>query len=115
MIVLDEYYDTVCQYTYDAVNLLEFQKVNGKEEQLSRGTNVPKLLMTVEENQRLNQIQPVISDIVDRYVATSVQNGTDDASWNQYLSDLEAAGVNELVEIFQGAYDRVSGTADSAE
>ena len=115
MIVLDEYYDTVCQYTYDAVNLLEFQYVNGKEEQLSRGTNVPKLLMTVEENQRLNQIQPVISDIVDRYVATSVQNGTDDASWNQYLSDLEAAGVNELVEIFQGAYDRVSGTADSAE
>ena len=115
MIVLDEYYDTVCQYTYDAVNLLEFQYVNGKEEQLSRGTNVPKLLMTVEENQRLNQIQPVISDIVDRYVATSVQNGTDDASWNQYLSDLEAAGVNELVEIFQGAYDRASGTADSAE
>ena len=115
MIVLDEYYDTVCQYTYDAVNLLEFQKVNGKEEQLSRGTNVPKLLMTVEENQRLNQIQPVISDIVDRYVATSVQNGTDDASWNQYLSDLDAAGVNELVEIFQGAYDRASGTADSAE
>ncbi len=115
MIVLDEYYDTVCQYTYDAVTLLEGQYVNGKEEQLARGTNVPRMMMTLEENQRLNQIQPVISDIVDRYVATSVQNGTDDASWNQYLSDLEAAGVNELVEIFQGAYDRVSGTADSAE
>ncbi len=113
MIVLDEYYDTVCQYTYDAVNLLEFQKVNGKEEQLSRGTNVPKLLMTVEENQRLNQIQPVISDIVDRYVATSVQNGTDDASWDQYLADLKAAGVDELVQIFQTAYDRVSGTGST--
>lgn len=115
MIVLDEYYDTVCEYTYDAVNLLEFQYVNGKEEQLARGTNVPKMMLTLEESQRLNQIQPVISDIVDRYVATSVQNGTDDATWNQYLSDLEANGVNELVEIFQGAYDRVNGTADSAE
>ena len=115
MIVLDEYYDTVCEYTYDAVNLLEFQYVNGKEEQLARGTNVPKMMFTLEESQRLNQIQPVISDIVDRYVATSVQNGTDDATWNQYLSDLEANGVNELVEIFQGAYDRVNGTADSAE
>ena len=115
MIVLDEYYDTVCQYTYDAVTLLEFQYVNGKEEQLSRGTNVPKMLMTVEETQRLNQIQPIISDIVDRYVATSVQNGTDDASWNQYLSELEAAGVNKLVEIFQGAYDRVNGAASDAE
>lgn len=106
MIVLDEYYDTVCQYTYDAKTLLEFQYVNGKEEQLSRGTNVPKLLMTLEENQRLGQIQPVISDIVDRYVANAVQNGTDDAGWEQYKTELENAGVNELVEIFQTAYDR---------
>lgn len=109
MIVLDEYYDTVCQYTYDAKTLLEFQYVNGKEEQLSRGTNVPKLLMTLEENQRLGQIQPVISDIVDRYVAGAVQNGTDDAGWEQYKSELENAGVNELVEIFQTAYDRSNG------
>ena len=106
MIVLDEYYDTVCQYTYDAKTLLEFQHVNGKEEQLSRGTNVPKMLMTLEENQRLGQIQPVISDIVARYVAGAVQNGTDDASWEQYKTELENAGVNELVEIFQTAYDR---------
>ncbi len=113
MIVLDEYYDTVCEYTYDAVNLLEFQYVNGKEEQLSRGTNIPKMMFTVEENQRLNQIQPIISDIVDRYVATSVQNGTDDASWDQYLADLKAAGVDELVQIFQTAYDRVSGTGST--
>lgn len=114
MIVLDEYYDTVCQYTYDAVTLLEGQHVNGKEEQLSRGTNVPKMLMTLEENQRLGQIQPVISDIVDRYVANAVQNGTDDAGWEQYKKDLEDAGVNELVEIFQKAYDRVNGS-ESAE
>lgn len=115
MIVLDEYYDSVCQYTYDAVNLLDFQYTNGKEEQLSRGTNVPKMMFTVDENQRLNQIQPIISDIVDRYVATFVQNGTTDDTWNQYLSELEAAGVNELVEIFQGAYDRVNSAASDAE
>lgn len=109
MIVLDEYYDAVCQYTYDAVTLLEAQYVNGKEEQLARGTNVPKMLMTVEEQQRLAQIQPVISDIVDRYVATAVQSGTTDAGWEQYLADLQNAGVDELVSIFQGAYDRANG------
>lgn len=108
MIVLNEYYDTVCQYTYDAVTLLEGQYVNGKEEQLARGTNVPKMLMTLEETQRLNQIQPIISDIVDRYIATFVQNGSSDDTWNAYLAELEGAGVNELVEIFQTAYDRVS-------
>lgn len=112
MIVLDEYYDKYCQYTYDAKTLLEFQHVNGKEEQLARGTNVPKILMTLEENQRLGQIQPVISDIVDRYIANAVQNGTDDAGWEQYKKDLEDAGVNELVEIFQGAYDRVNKAAE---
>lgn len=108
MIVLDEYYDTVCQYTYDAVTLLQGQYVNGKEEQLARGTNVPKMLMTLEENQRLAQIQPVISDIVDRYVANSVKNGTSDAEWNAYKEELKAAGVEELVSIFQTAYDRVN-------
>ena len=108
MIVLNEYYDTVCQYTYDAVTLLEGQYVNGKEEQLARGTNVPKMLMTLEENQRLAQIQPVISDIVDRYVANSVKNGTSDAEWNAYKEELKAAGVEELVSIFQTAYDRVN-------
>lgn len=108
MIVLDEYYDTVCQYTYDAKTLLESQHVNGKEEQLSRGTNVPKMLMTTEENSRLAQIQPIISDIVDRNIANFVQNGTSDAAWDAYLTELQNAGLDELISIFQTAYDRVN-------
>lgn len=64
--------------------------------------------MTLEENQRLNQIQPIISDAVDRFVAESVMNGTTDASWDAYLEELKANGVEELVQIFQTAYDRVN-------
>ena len=82
MIVLDEYYDTVCEYTYDAVDLLAYQEVNGKREQLARGTNIPKIILTQETTQRLSQIQPIISDTVDRYIADWIQNGTSDESWN---------------------------------
>ena len=110
MIVLDEYYDTVCEYTYDAVNLLAFQETNGKREQLARGEAIPKVILTQEDTQRLSQIQPPISDIVDRYIADWIQNGTSDDSWNAYLSDLEAAGVADLVAIYQNTLDSLDLT-----
>lgn len=110
MIVLDEYYDTEIEYTYDAVNLLAFQEVNGKREQLARGEAVPKIILTQEDSQRLSQIQPPISDIVDRYIADWIQNGTSDDSWNNYLSELEAAGVADLVAIYQNALDSLDLT-----
>ena len=110
MIVLDEYYDTVCEYTYDAVDLLAYQEVNGKREQLARGTNIPKIILTQETTQRLSQIQPIISDTVDRYIADWIQNGTSDESWNAYLGELESAGVSELVQIYQDALDSLDLT-----
>lgn len=118
MIVKDEYYDTVCEYTYDAVDLLDYQFVNGKEEQLSRGTNLPKIILTQEDTQRLSQIQPIISDTVDRYVADWIQNGTSEDSWNAYLGELQAAGVEELVSIYQNRLDELglsSASGDTAE
>lgn len=110
MIILDEYYDTEFEYTYDAVNLLAFQETNGKREQLARGEAVPKVILTQEDSQRLSQIQPPISDIVDRYIADWIQNGTSDDSWNAYLSELEAAGVADLVAIYQNTLDRLDLT-----
>lgn len=108
MIVLDEYYETVCGYTYDAVELLEMQKINGKEDILEEYDTIPKVLMTQEELTRLAQIQPTISDTVDRYISDWVINGVTEASWEQYKTELESAGVSELVSIYQGAIDRVS-------
>lgn len=113
MIVLDEYYDKVCGYTYDAVKLLEWQKVNGKDDILAEYDTIPKVLMETDELTRLAQIQPTISDIVDRYIVDWVTNGVTDDSWQSYQSELEAAGVKDLVEIYQTAVDRAaeSGSA----
>ena len=57
---------------------------------------IPRVLMTTDELTRLAQIQPTVSDIVDRYINT----------W--YLSELDAAGVNDIVSIYQTAVDRSS-------
>lgn len=108
MIVLNEYYDKVAGYAYDAVQLFENQKVNGKEEIMKEYETIPRVLMTTEELSRLAQIQPTISDIVDRYINQWVTGGVTDDNWNSYLEELKAAGVEELVSIYQTAVDRTS-------
>ncbi len=106
MIVLNDYYDKVAGYAFDAVQLLQNQKTNGKDAIMSETTPVPRVLMTTDELSRLAQIQPPISDIVDRYINEWITKGVTDDNWNAYKAELEAAGVNDLVSIYQGAYDR---------
>ena len=101
MIVLDEYYETVAGYAYDAVQLLENQKTNGKEDIMAENDTIPRVMMTTDELSRLAQIQPTISDIVDRYINQWVTGGVTDDNWNAYLGELQSAGVEELVSIYQ--------------
>lgn len=108
MIVLDEYYETVAGYAYDAVQLLENQKTNGKEDIMAENDTIPRVMMTTDELSLLAQIQPTISDIVDRYINQWVTGGVTDDNWNAYLGELQSAGVEELVSIYQSAVDRSS-------
>ena len=55
---------------------------------------------------RLAQIHSTVSDTVDRYINQWVTGGVTDENWNAYLNELEAAGVNEIVSIYQTAVDR---------
>lgn len=104
--VLNEYYGKYADYTWDAVDLLEGQKVNGKEEVLAEYTVVPKMMMTVEEQTTISQIQPQIANIVNSYTMQWILDGNADTTWDQYKADLEAAGLQQLIDTFQGAYDR---------
>ena len=111
-IVKDEYYEKYCGYAYDAVQLLEMQRENGKEDILAEYETIPRVQMTQEELQRLAQIQPPVSDIVDRYINTWVTTGFSQESWDAYISELEGAGVNDIVSIYQTAYDRASAAIE---
>lgn len=104
--VLNEYYGPVADYTWDALDLLEFQRQNGKEELLTEYTAVPKMMLSTEEQTRVSQVQPQISDIVKRYTMQWILDGNADATWDAYKAELEAAGLNDLLSTFQQAYDR---------
>lgn len=108
MIVQDEYYETYAGYAYDAVQLLENQRTNGKDEIMEEYQTIPRVLMTNDELNRLTQIQPTVSDIVDRYLNEWVINGVTDDNWNAYLDELSAAGVQDIVDIYQAAVDRAN-------
>ena len=84
------------------------QRENGKEDILAEYETIPRVQMTQKELQRLAQIQPPVSDIVDRYINTWVTTGFSQESWDAYISELEGAGVNDIVNIYQTAYDRAN-------
>ena len=81
---------------------------NGKEDILAEYETIPRVQMTQEELQRLAQIQPPVSDFGDRYINTWVTTGFSQESWDAYISELEGAGVNDIVNIYQTAYDRAN-------
>lgn len=108
MIVQNSYYDTYAGYAYDAVQLLDNQRTNGKDAVMEETTPLPRVLMTNEELNRLVQIQPTVSDIVDRYINEWVINGVTDDNWNAYLGELDAAGVQDIIDIYQAAVDRAN-------
>lgn len=104
MIVLSEWYDKYIELDIGTID--SYQVINGKNDILAEYDTIPKVMMTNDELSRLAQIQPTISDIVKRYVTDWVLNGPTEGSWEAYLAELEGAGVDELVEIYQGTVDR---------
>ncbi|MBR1560395.1 MAG: extracellular solute-binding protein [Clostridia bacterium] len=115
MIVLNEYYNTpeqpdgVVEYTYDAANLLAFQIVNGKNEDLAKYDTIPKIMLLNQEQQEISRLVEVTNPIVKKYVQQWVTNGDVDASWDAYVNELKGAGIDRIVEIYQTALDRING------
>ncbi len=112
MIILNEYYDTVAEYTYDAKTLLESQIVNGKNEDLAAYSPLPKIMLTPEEQANVARIYDVVANTVDRYVVDWVLNGNVAETWEAYQNEMKAAGVEQIVAIYQGAIDRINQPAN---
>ena len=104
--VLNEYYGTVAEYTYDAVELLAAQRVNGKDEVLAENRYVPPVLMTTEEQAQYSQIEPQIKNIVRSFMVSSILDGGVDENWASFEQSLNDAGLQTLLGLVQSAYDR---------
>lgn len=104
--VLNEYYDTVAEYTYDAVEILAGQRVNGKEEVLAEVKYIPPVLMTTEEQAAYSQIKPQIENLVKAFMVSSILDGGIDDNWDSFEKSLYDAGLEEMLRNIQQAYDR---------
>ena len=115
MIVLNEYYNTpdqpdgVVEYTYDAANLLAFQIVNGKNEDLAKYDTIPKIMLLNNEQQEISRLVEVTNPIVKKYIQEWVTTGDVDDTWDAYVAELQGAGIDRIVEIYQTALDRING------
>ncbi len=64
--------------------------------------------LTGEESARISELTSTITSFVSQSRAEFLTGIKDiDGQWDAYLNELEKMGVKELLEIYQGAYDRV--------
>lgn len=71
-------------------------------------TPYPKVMFTNEENEE----RPTLVTDIDKYVESTraawVTEGGVDEGWDEYVKQLNAMGLERLMEIYQDAYDRYS-------
>ena len=70
----------------------------------------PRPYSTADEAEVLTEYWPQVFAVIQRYEAEFIRGEKDitkDADWNEYQEQLEAAGLEELVETLQSMWDRV--------
>lgn len=106
-IVLNDYYDTVVEYPRDAQTLYNEQVECGKKELLEEYEAVsPMVWFLPEEQAQMDQLLPQINNVVDATVQSWIIDGGADTGFEQFKADLDAAGLQTYLSIWQGAYDR---------
>ena len=106
VVVLNDYYDTVAEYTYDARDLLAWQRANGKIDVLAEDTPLPPFMMTPDEQMTYSQIYPQIENIIRAYMVSSIMDGGIDENRESFEKQLYDAGLEEMLALVQSAYDR---------
>ncbi|MFV0502399.1 MAG: hypothetical protein ACK5LT_00280 [Lachnospirales bacterium] len=106
-IILNEYYDTVVEYPRDAQNLYDEQVASGKVELLEEYTAVtPMLWFLPEEQATLDQLRPQINNVVDSTTQRWIIDGGAESEFENFKDELNAAGLQQFLEIYQASYDR---------
>lgn len=88
----------------DGIKLKE-DEVNGKHVTQDRNVGLPMLQYTEEELARTTTLGTDIYKYCEAQYARWVVYGGADEEWDDYIKQLEAMGVRELVEIHNKAYD----------
>ena len=71
----------------------------------------PLVSFTQDELTRIGQIQTEVKALVDEKRAAWIVRGGVEQDWDAYVAALKQAGIDELVSIYQAAYDRYQKNA----
>jgi len=106
-IVLNDYYDTDVEYPRDAQKVYDEQVAGGKKELLEEYEAVsPAVWFLPEEQSQLDQLLPQINNVVDATIQTWIIDGGADTGFEQFKKELDGAGLQTFLEVYQKAYDR---------
>ena len=61
--------------------------------------------MTQEDTEDLANLQTDITKTINATRSDWIMNGFTDADWDEYLKNLDAYGLNDMLEIFQKYLD----------
>ena len=85
--------------------LLADQETYGKSELLAEGyTGTPPYSLTEEDSLIYSMINPEVVNIVKSYMVASVLDGVDDNTWQDYLAQLEFAGLQDMLDALNNSY-----------
>ncbi|GHU19928.1 ABC transporter substrate-binding protein [Spirochaetia bacterium] len=105
-VILNDYYETVVEYPRDAQRLYDEQAAGGKVELLQEYEAVsPRVWFQPEEQAELDQILPQINNVYDATLQRWIIDGGAETEFARFKTDLENAGLNRFLSIYQKAFD----------
>lgn len=103
-VVLKEHFGTVVEMEPRAKERLEILEKYYKPHMVEE--NYPQIFFSTEELEKINTIEPEIKEFVKQKEAQWLIEGGIEEEWDEYVAQLEAMGLNELMEVYQTGLDR---------
>lgn len=103
-VVLKEHFGTVVDMEPRAKERLEILEKYYKPHMVEE--NYPQIFFSAEELEKINTIEPEIKEFVKQKEAQWLIEGGIEEEWDEYIEQLEAMGINELMEVYQSGLDR---------
>ena len=102
--ILDDYYGVYVTCPDDAQYRLDWIK-EYYTPYMIHDYVFPKVLMTMDDTDELTYIQPDLISYINSSKSAFIRDGITDDSWNEYVSQVEAYGLEEYLGIYQKYLD----------
>ena len=108
--ILTDYYDKVVEFPLDAQLIIKGQREAGLDDILKEREYLPSLWFLPEELEKLSQMETYVNNLVNSHVTKWLMEGGVNEEWDSYQAALKEAKLDEVLAVYQTAYDRYKAT-----